>query len=80
MGFHVRFLPEDRSTVSDGPVDLFLAAAQCDIWTEQPCGARTVCAKCRVRVVEGDAAVTSADARLLSVALGNNGLAVAAGA
>ncbi|MEK6612575.1 MAG: ASKHA domain-containing protein [Gemmatimonadota bacterium] len=68
MGFHIRFLPEDRSTVSDGPIDLFLAAALCDIWTEQPCGARTVCAKCRVRVVDGAAGVTSADARLLTVA------------
>jgi uncharacterized 2Fe-2S/4Fe-4S cluster protein (DUF4445 family) len=64
--FRIRFLPEDRSTVSEGPVDLFLAAAQSDIWTEQPCGARTVCAKCRVRVGPGDAPVTPADARLLS--------------
>ena len=54
--------------MSEGAVDLFLAAAQCDIWTEQPCGARTVCAKCRVRVVDGSAPVTSADERLLSAA------------
>jgi len=54
--------------VSDEPLDLFNAAAQCDIWTEQPCGARTVCGKCRVRVVKGAAAVTSADTRLLSAA------------
>ncbi|MFA6166584.1 MAG: ASKHA domain-containing protein [Gemmatimonadaceae bacterium] len=66
MSFRVRFLPEDRSTVADGPVDLFLAAAQSDIWTEQPCGARTACGKCRVRVVAGDAAVTGADERLLT--------------
>ncbi len=68
MNFRIRFLPEDRSTVSDGPVDLFLAAAQCDIWTEQPCGARTACGKCRVRVVNGTTAVTSADERLLTAA------------
>ncbi|MDP1862242.1 MAG: 2Fe-2S iron-sulfur cluster-binding protein, partial [Gemmatimonadaceae bacterium] len=68
MSFRIRFLPEDRSTVSDGPVDLFLAAAQSDIWTEQPCGARLACGKCRVRVVAGDAATTSADARLLTSA------------
>lgn len=66
MSFRIRFLPEDRSTVSDGPVDLFLAAAQSDIWTEQPCGARTACGKCRIRVVTGEAAVTSADERLLT--------------
>ncbi len=68
MSFRVRFLPEDRSTVADGPVDLFLAAAQCDIWTEQPCGARAACGKCRVQVTAGAAAVTSADARLLTSA------------
>jgi len=66
VSVRVRFLPEDRTAVSDGPVDLFLAAAQCDIWTEQPCGARAACGKCRVRVVEGTAAVTGADARLLT--------------
>jgi len=66
VGFRVRFLPEDRSTVLDGPVDLFLAAASCDIWTEQPCGARAVCAKCRVRVVEGAVRVTPTDESLLT--------------
>jgi uncharacterized 2Fe-2S/4Fe-4S cluster protein (DUF4445 family) len=66
VSFRVRFLPEDRSTVSEGAVDLFLAAAQCDIWTEQPCGARTACGKCRVRVVSGDAPTTRADERLLT--------------
>ena len=66
MSFRIRFLPEDRSTVQDGPVDLFLAASQCDIWTEQPCGARTACGKCRVQVTDGSAPVTSADERLLT--------------
>jgi len=68
VSFRIRFLPEDRSTVLDGPVDLFLAASQCDIWTEQPCGARTACGKCRVQVTEGRASVTSADERLLTAA------------
>jgi len=66
VGFRVRFLPEDRWAESEGPVDLFVAAARCDIWTEQPCGARTVCARCRVRVVEGVVAVTPADRTLLT--------------
>ncbi len=66
VGFRVRFLPEDRSTEPDGPVDLFLAAARCDIWTEQPCGARASCAKCRVRVVDGAVPVRPADERLLT--------------
>lgn len=64
--FRIRFLPEDRSTVADGPMDLFLAAAQCDIWTEQPCGARMACGKCRVRVTSGEVPVTAADQRLLT--------------
>lgn len=68
MSFRIRFLPEDRSTVSDGPVDLFLAAAQSDIWTEQPCGARTACGKCRVQLLQGAAPVTGADERLLTTA------------
>ena len=68
VSFRIRFLPEDRSTVADGPVDLFLAAAQSDIWTEQPCGARTACGKCRVQVLHGAAPVTGADERLLTAA------------
>jgi len=68
VSFRIRFLPEDRSTVSEEPVDLFLAAAQSDIWTEQPCGARTACGKCRVQVLHGSAPVTAADERLLSAA------------
>jgi uncharacterized 2Fe-2S/4Fe-4S cluster protein (DUF4445 family) len=73
VSVRIRFLPEDRSTVSDGPVDLFLAAAQCDIWTEQPCGARMACGKCRVRVVHGVARVTTADERLLTAAERSDG-------
>lgn len=59
------FLPEHRTNVLDEPVDLALAASRCDIWLEHPCGARTVCGKCRVRVVRGEAAETPADRRLL---------------
>jgi len=66
VSFRVRFLPEDRSTVVDGPIDLFLAAAQSDIWTEQPCGARAACGKCRVQVTTGEVPVTAADQRLLT--------------
>lgn len=64
--FTVRFLPDGRTMHSDEPLDLFLAAACCDLWVEQPCGAKTVCGKCRVRVREGDVPATPADLRLLS--------------
>jgi uncharacterized 2Fe-2S/4Fe-4S cluster protein (DUF4445 family) len=68
VAFTVRFVPDNRSFTSDEPLDLFLAASRCEIWAEQPCGARTVCAKCRVRVVSGDVPVTAADHRLLPAA------------
>ena len=68
MPFGIRFLPENRTFVAEEPVDLFLAASRCDIWVEQPCGAKTSCGKCRVRVAGGPVLVTAADARLLSVA------------
>src|SRR3954451_16901836 len=64
--FPIRFLPEDRTYQAEQPVDLMLAAAACDIWVEQPCGSKTICGKCKVRVVDGEAAVSLADARLLS--------------
>ena len=64
--FSIRFLPEDRTYQAEQPVDLMLAAAACDIWVEQPCGSKTICGKCKVRVVEGNAPVSLADERLLT--------------
>ena len=68
MSFSLRFLPDNRSWSADEPVDLVLAAAGCDILLEQPCGSRTVCGKCRVRVVEGDVPAGAEDLRLLGQA------------
>ncbi|HSJ07301.1 MAG TPA: ASKHA domain-containing protein [Longimicrobiales bacterium] len=65
-GVAVRFLPENRTWRGDEPTDLFMAAATCDIMVEQPCGSRTVCGKCRVRVVEGDLPPGAADRRLIA--------------
>ena len=64
--FSITFLPETRTYQADQPVDLMLAAAACDIWVEQPCGSKTICGKCKVRVVEGKAPVSAADERLLT--------------
>lgn len=64
--FPIRFLPEDRTYQAEQPVDLMLAAAACDIWVEQPCGSKTICGKCKVRVVDGDAPLSLADERLLT--------------
>src|SRR5690349_24684072 len=64
--FPIRFLPEERAYQAEQPVDLMLAAAACDIWVEQPCGSKTICGKCKVRVIEGDAGISLADERLLT--------------
>jgi uncharacterized 2Fe-2S/4Fe-4S cluster protein (DUF4445 family) len=64
----VRFVPENRTWRGDEPTDLFMAAATCDIMVEQPCGSRTVCGKCRVRVVEGTLPPGAADHRLIAAA------------
>jgi uncharacterized 2Fe-2S/4Fe-4S cluster protein (DUF4445 family) len=66
VSFCIRFLPEDRSTTADEPLELFLAAARCAIWVEQPCGSRATCGKCRVKVLAGDAPPTPPDRALLS--------------
>ena len=64
--FSVRFLPEERTFAAEGPTELFLAAASCEIWIEQPCGTRSSCGKCRVLVREGAPAPTDADLRVVS--------------
>ena len=64
--FAVRFLPENRTYLAEGEVDLFLAAASCDILVEQPCGKKAVCAKCKVRYVEGAPPADEAEKRLLT--------------
>jgi uncharacterized 2Fe-2S/4Fe-4S cluster protein (DUF4445 family) len=71
--FPIRFLPDDRTYQAEQPSDLMLAAAAADIWVEQPCGSKTVCGKCRVRVREGDAPVSAADERLLTPEERNDG-------
>jgi len=63
--FSVRFLPEGRTFAAEGPTELFLAAASCEIWIEQPCGARSSCGKCRVLVREGAPAPNDSDLRVL---------------
>lgn len=61
----VRFLPDNRTWRGEEATDLFLAAATCDILVEQPCGSKTICGKCRVRVVDGDLVAGAADERVL---------------
>jgi uncharacterized 2Fe-2S/4Fe-4S cluster protein (DUF4445 family) len=50
------------------PTDAFCAAAACGILLDQPCAGLSRCGRCRVRVVEGAAAVTDADREVLDPA------------
>ena len=71
--FRVRFEPGGQIFKASAPVDLFLAAASCDILVEQPCGARTTCGRCRVRVLAGTVRSSEADERLLTAEERNAG-------
>ena len=65
MSYTVCFVPEARTWHGEESVDLAFAAASCGILIEQPCGSRTSCGKCRVRVVEGVVPARPEDVRLL---------------
>ncbi|MEJ2187083.1 MAG: ASKHA domain-containing protein [Gemmatimonadota bacterium] len=65
MAFVVRFLPESRSWRGDEATPLAIAAAGCGLLVEQPCGAKAVCGRCRVRSVDGALPATPEDRRLL---------------
>jgi uncharacterized 2Fe-2S/4Fe-4S cluster protein (DUF4445 family) len=68
MGFRIRFLPDNRVVELDGPLELSLAAARCDIWLEHPCGGTGDCGKCRVRVSGGDVPPTADDRLVIPAA------------
>jgi uncharacterized 2Fe-2S/4Fe-4S cluster protein (DUF4445 family) len=61
----VRFVPGDRTWRGDEPADLSFAAATCDILLDQPCGSKTTCGKCRVRVHAGALPAAAVDVRVL---------------
>lgn len=64
MSFTVRFRPEKRSWRGAAPTPLGIAAAECGILLEQPCGGKAICGKCRVRALDGVPA-SDADRRVL---------------
>lgn len=53
MSFSVRLQPLNRVWRGDERVDLATAAADCDVVIDLPCGGRSCCGKCRVRVSGG---------------------------
>src|ERR1700694_252995 len=61
----VRYLPFDRTTRVPPGTTLFSAAHWIGLPIDSTCGGRATCGKCKVRVVEGTAEVTTADHRLL---------------
>jgi uncharacterized 2Fe-2S/4Fe-4S cluster protein (DUF4445 family) len=65
--FSIRFMPDGRTFTAERPTPLVVAAAAVGILLEQPCGGEGTCGDCRVRVMEGEAAESSADRDVLSV-------------
>jgi uncharacterized 2Fe-2S/4Fe-4S cluster protein (DUF4445 family) len=61
----VRYLPFDRTTRVPPGTTLFSAAHWIGLPIDSTCGGRGTCGKCKVRVVEGAAEVTTADHRQL---------------
>src|SRR6202140_260619 len=61
----VRYLPFDRTTRVPPGTTLFSAAHWIGLTIDSTCGGRGTCGKCKVRVIEGSAEVTTADHRLL---------------
>ena len=65
MSFSVRLNPLNRVWRGEERVDLATAAADCDIVLDLPCGGRTACGKCRVRVTTGAAPATEREVETL---------------
>ncbi|NJD08883.1 MAG: DUF4445 domain-containing protein, partial [Gemmatimonadetes bacterium] len=65
VSFVLRFLPDGCQWRGEQPSPLAIAAAECGILLEQPCGGKAVCGKCRVRVADGHLAPDPADLRVL---------------
>jgi uncharacterized 2Fe-2S/4Fe-4S cluster protein (DUF4445 family) len=61
----VRYLPFDRTTRVPPGTTLFSAAHWIGLPIDSTCGGRGTCGKCKVRVVQGAAEVTTADHRQL---------------
>ncbi len=64
--FTVRFLPADIEIAAPAGGTLGAAASAASFPLALPCGGKGKCANCRVRVLEGDAAVTEADRSVFS--------------
>jgi uncharacterized 2Fe-2S/4Fe-4S cluster protein (DUF4445 family) len=61
----VTYRPFDRTTRVPPGTTLFSAAHWIGLPIDSTCGGRGTCGKCKVRVIEGAAEVTTADHRLL---------------
>jgi uncharacterized 2Fe-2S/4Fe-4S cluster protein (DUF4445 family) len=61
----VTYRPFDRTTRVPPGTTLFSAAHWIGLPIDSTCGGRGTCGKCKVRVLEGSAEVTTADHRLL---------------
>jgi uncharacterized 2Fe-2S/4Fe-4S cluster protein (DUF4445 family) len=68
MPLCLQFQPEGCSWHGNAPSPLPMAAAECGILLEQPCGGKGVCGKCLVRSVDGRIPAGEADLRVLGEA------------
>src|SRR5512145_2974811 len=68
MPLRLQFQPEGCTWQGDAPSPLAMAAAECGILLEQPCGGKGVCGKCLVRSLDGAIAAGPADLRALGEA------------
>ena len=64
MSYTVTFLPADKTVVVAENTKLLQAAAQAGLLIDAPCGGGGVCAKCRVRILSGQASTGGSSHRL----------------
>ena len=64
MSHTVTFLPADKTVAVADNATLLQAAAQAGLLIDAPCGGGGVCAKCRVRIISGQAATGGSSHRL----------------
>ncbi|HEX6559188.1 MAG TPA: hypothetical protein VF021_06980, partial [Longimicrobiales bacterium] len=73
MSFSVRLQPLNRTWRGEERVDLATAAADCDVVIDLPCGGRSCCGKCRVRVSGGANRPSAAEIETLGLSAVESG-------
>ena len=74
MKFPVTFLPQNLTTHTPEGTTVFNAANWAGLAIDSTCGGRGTCGKCKVRMLQGAAALSEADQRFLTPAELGDGL------